>query len=383
VLNEKSVRKYDFIDTLRGLAILGVILIHTGQWIPPANPVLNTIAVDGAQGVQLFFIASALTLFLSMRSRHDNESAPVRNFFIRRFFRIAPMYYLALLFFVVVDGFSKRYFAPFGVPWYYPLLTATFLNGWRPETINSIIPGGWSISVEMTFYLFVPFLFVFLKDLKRTILFILAALVVGWLLNLLMTAVYTPRYPQADQYLVSSFTFFWFFSQLPVFGIGILVYHLFQRWKGIHDRGLGIVLLITAVFLEWAFLDTNTYGEIIPHHVMMAVGFIFVVFGLYFSNLRLLINPLTVWIGKLSFSMYLVHFALLRLLQEVIFPKGFPIGGDVGLAAGYILLSVLTVVLSVVTYHFVEKPGMDLGKALIDRLETAHASAHAPSKESQ
>jgi peptidoglycan/LPS O-acetylase OafA/YrhL len=382
-LNEKTVRKYDFIDTLRGLAILGVILIHTAQWIPPSNPVLNTIAYDGAQGVQLFFIASALTLFLSLRSRQASESKPVRNFFIRRFFRIAPMYYVALIFFVVVDGFGKRYFAPFGVPWYYPLLTATFLNGWHPETINSIIPGGWSISVEMTFYLFVPFLFVFLKDIKRTLLFIMAALLVGWLLNALMTAVYTPKYPQDDQYLVSSFTFFWFFSQLPVFGIGILTYHLFERWKGIQDRGLGIVLLIATVFVEWAFLDTSTYGELIPHHVMMALGFVFGVFGLYFSNLRLLINPVTVWIGKLSFSMYLVHFAILRLLQEVIFPKGFPIGGDLGMWAGYILIAELTVVISVVTYHYIEKPGMDLGKALINRLETAHAYAHAPSKESQ
>lgn len=369
-MNEKSVKKYAFIDALRGLAILGVILIHTSQWIPPQTYILSLIGSNGAQGVQLFFIASALTLFLSMSARQKKENSPTRNFFIRRFFRITPMYYLALVVFLLIDGLSKRYWAPNGLQWWDPVMTVFFLNGWHPELINSMVPGGWSIVVEMTFYLLVPFLFVRLKNVKSTLLFIGVTLLLGWGLNAWMTQVYTPVYPKDQQYLVSSFTFFWFFSQLPVFGIGILVYHLFQRYKTVTDRGLGFVLLLIFVFLAFAFLDTSTYQDLIPHHFLMAVAFAFLVFGMYFTNLRLLVNRATVWIGKISFSLYLVHFGMLRWLQAV-FPHGFPLAGDFGMLAGYILLTVLAIIVSAVTYNLVERPGMDLGKYIIERLETA------------
>src|SRR5512133_787814 len=134
-----SPRKYDFIDALRGLAILGVILLHTSQIIPPDSKLLKLFGDNGAQGVQLFFITSALTLFLSMGSRSHQEAAPTRNFFIRRFFRIAPMYYLALAFFFLLDGLSARYWAPHGIPWWYPVMTIFFLNGYHPVMINSVV----------------------------------------------------------------------------------------------------------------------------------------------------------------------------------------------------------------------------------------------------
>jgi peptidoglycan/LPS O-acetylase OafA/YrhL len=290
------------------------------------------------------------------------------------------MYYLALVFFTVLDGLSKRYFAPYGLQWWYPLLTLGFLNGWHPETINSVVPGGWSIVVEMTFYLLVPFLFVRLKDMKSTILFIVIALAVGWLLNQQANRIFSPIYPDKLHYMVDSFTFFWFFSQLPIFGIGILVFHLFEKYKNIRDRQLGFVLLAAAVFLEWAFLSTSTYKELIPHHFMMAVGFGFLVFGLYFSNTRILVNPVTVWIGKLSFSIYLVHFAVLRLV-DVVFPGGFPVKGNLGMFLGYLLIAEVSILISVLTYRYVEKPGISLGKSLIEKLEAAHGFSAEPTRE--
>ena len=64
-----SIKNYDFIDSLRGFAVLGVVLVHSSQWVAPVSEVLQNIASQGARGVQLFYIASALTLCLSMRER--------------------------------------------------------------------------------------------------------------------------------------------------------------------------------------------------------------------------------------------------------------------------------------------------------------------------
>ncbi len=66
-------KKLDYIDALRGLAILGVIMVHS---ISDSNLpfIVERIFGQGARGVQLFYLASAFTLFLSFSNRIDKEN---------------------------------------------------------------------------------------------------------------------------------------------------------------------------------------------------------------------------------------------------------------------------------------------------------------------
>jgi peptidoglycan/LPS O-acetylase OafA/YrhL len=92
----QEVLKFDFIDALRGYAILGVLMVHSGGFVSASSPFLTNFMALGKSGVQLFYIASALTLCMSWEFRKKHEAYPVRNFFIRRFFRIAPMFYVQM-----------------------------------------------------------------------------------------------------------------------------------------------------------------------------------------------------------------------------------------------------------------------------------------------
>lgn len=60
----------------------------------PLPTAMGQVALTGQRGVALFFIVSAFTLFLSYDNRKE-ERHPTRNFFIRRFFRLAPMAFLS------------------------------------------------------------------------------------------------------------------------------------------------------------------------------------------------------------------------------------------------------------------------------------------------
>jgi peptidoglycan/LPS O-acetylase OafA/YrhL len=129
--------RYGYIDAIRGWAILGVIAVHTSQFTNLGG-VAGWIVAQGRWGVQLFYIASALTLMLSWHHRQDG----VMPFYLRRLFRIAPMFWLAIPFFLMVNGTTKSFWAPEGIHGWQIAATALFVHGFHPRSINSVVPGG-------------------------------------------------------------------------------------------------------------------------------------------------------------------------------------------------------------------------------------------------
>ena len=83
-------KKHLYIDGLRGIAILLVLLVHNRFLVAGANyfpPNVLEVIDAGQYGVQLFFVVSAYTLMSSFYTR-KNEPFQSRNFFIRRFFAL-------------------------------------------------------------------------------------------------------------------------------------------------------------------------------------------------------------------------------------------------------------------------------------------------------
>ncbi|HWV80394.1 MAG TPA: acyltransferase [Hyphomicrobiaceae bacterium] len=179
-------KHHAYVDALRGWAIFAVLIVHTSQHVPGIEARAFWIAEEGARGVQLFFVASALTLMLSWRSR-DDGALP---FYIRRFFRIAPMFWLAIVGYYLLRGADRGFWAPGGLTWWHISLTAAFLHGWHPATITSVVPGGWSIAVEMTFYAIFPLLIVWCSTLQKACLAFVISLALLPLMNYLGFAFY-------------------------------------------------------------------------------------------------------------------------------------------------------------------------------------------------
>ena len=83
------------LDFLRGVAILAVLTIHGSKSFPVDSQWINSALRVGSFGVHLFYLVSALTMCYMWELR-SGELAPVRSFYIRRFFRIAPLFWLAI-----------------------------------------------------------------------------------------------------------------------------------------------------------------------------------------------------------------------------------------------------------------------------------------------
>jgi peptidoglycan/LPS O-acetylase OafA/YrhL len=362
-------KKFAFIDALRGLAILAVILVHAGSAVPPSSAWLATLMASGARGVQLFYIASALTLCLSWQARSAAERAPLRNFYLRRLFRIVPMFYIAIAGYLLLYGLAPRYYAPNGVEWYYVPLTALFLNGFHPETITSVVPGGWSIVVEMTFYLVLPLLIQAARSITALVVLGAITLIGARAAASLAYAVYRSAYPADQLYLVDALAELNFFSQLPVFVFGMIAWWL-QQHRAAWTRGVTAGALL---FAGWLAAMTVTGMPVTRVLAMpVAMGAVFAIGALLLERwpVALLVNPLTTTIGKLSFSMYLSHFAVLDGFAAAGISRWFTGGGNAAALAHYLLLVIATAAVSRITYVFIERPAIAAGRGVIERLET-------------
>ena len=325
----------------------------------------------GARGVQLFYVASALTLCLSWEFRSRREASPLRNFYLRRWFRIAPMFYVAIAAYVALYGLAPRTWAPNGVEWYYVPLTALFLNGYHPEMVTSVVPGGWSIVVEMTFYLVLPLLATRLRSLATLIGLVGISLVLDRAAGYAFRQIYLPMYPPSQAYLVDNFTFLNFFGQFPVFAIGMLAYGVSRRPQW-HKP---VVFAGGAAFMGWAMawpaITGATAAQMLSKHIVLGAGFAVLALALWSWPMLLFVNPVTQWIGKLSFSMYLAHFAVLDAFGVLGFSASLN-GNDGGALLHYTCVVIMTAGVSWVSYRLIERPGIDWGRRLIAHFEGQH-----------
>ena len=364
----------DFVDALRGLALLGVVLVHTGQRVTELSPRTAEVTSYGAFGVHLFFVASAFTLFLSLHRRSRSETRPTLNYFLRRVFRIAPLFWLAIPFYLVWNGAGPQYWAPHGITRMDVLATAAFVNGWNPTAINSVVPGGWSIAVEMNFYLLVPFLFTRLTNLRRCLRFFITCVAAQWALNAAMRPVFVRYLALDEQYLADLMHTLWLPTQLPVFAAGFALYYvLAPHLAGArrdtdqpsrHDRPSVGLLLATgvAVLAQLRLAPSSTFA-----------GSMFAILagGLALRPSRLLVNAATRYLGDISYSGYLVHFAVLDVADRGIRHFGaVPRDPLMHLALLYVAVLVGTIIAATATTRLIEEPARRLGRLLIASLES-------------
>jgi Predicted acyltransferases len=360
MLDTVNDKKLDYIDALRGLAITGVLFTHIG--VNSHLPLfIQKIIAGGAMGVQLFFIVSAFTLFLSLDKKIGQEKCLKLNFFLRRFFRIAPMYYLGIIYFLWQNDFTasllgdKIIASPTNI-----LANFLFLHGLSPFWINSLVPGGWTITVEMTFYCFVPYLFKKIKNAEQAFNFLLISLFIRLFSNFILNKIITIDNAELWKAYLSSYLL----NQLPIFALGIIMYFV------IKNNSAKTLFTAKNIFLSAIILMANflILKEFIPEFFLF--GIVFLILGVFLNKNRIktIVNPLFIFMGKISYSMYLVHFAVIYWLGRTEIIDHLPVNGIFKYLLRILLLFIATILIAAISYRFIEKPTQKLGKKLIQKI---------------
>jgi peptidoglycan/LPS O-acetylase OafA/YrhL len=293
-------KTFGSLDGLRAIAILAVLWHHHAE---NAVPGWN-ITKHGFLGVDLFFtISGFLIVTLLLRERRRKDSISLRDFYIRRFLRIFPPYYLVLLVagtvaFLKPGGTSSeavRHDLPYAI---------LFVSNLVP--MQSLLAITWSLSVEEQFYLIVPTIEKYAR----------------WTLPFLL--------PLA--YVLVSLPPFGAFAALPLpaffrettFGpilLGVMLAHVLDEPRSFAwvSRLVGAkfapVVALGLVFAAASYPAEEFFGwpRIVTHWAMLAL-----VASCVVREANILAPLLSLWpirrIGVVSYGIYLYHLVVMHFV---------------------------------------------------------------------
>lgn len=348
----ESQERWGTLDVLRGLAIAGVIAVHSAQISPSGIAGLDELFLRGRVGVNLFFLVSAITMCFIWKQR-ERSAHPVRNFYISRFLRIAPLFWLAIPLYLWLNGLGASYEAPFGIGLREILLTASFLHGFWPESLNSVVPGDWSIAAEMTFYLVFPIAILTFRMQARAYIWLAIGVYLGnvCLFKPAAGSYFLAHYGVANAAFVEDSLHRFFLNQFPIFLTGCFLFFTPMDRLGWRDMAL-IALWIAAAFVAERAFATREFFYLLQNLALAC----FVTLSLAFAVRSQALEKL----GQQSYAIYLIHFFV---LHEVV--AALPLRPG---ATSLVLQASLTLGISyfvaVAIHEFIEKPVHAFGKWL-------------------
>lgn len=354
--------RLDFLDTLRGLAAVYVVIYHMTLLSRPdlEPPVwLAKFVHAGGAGVTLFFVVSAFSLCYTMPFRLA-KPRPLTSFYLHRFFRIAPLFYVAVVFYLFRDVIMFDVLhAPGEV-----LSSLFFVFNLVPDWQQGFVWASWTIGVEMLFYAVFPLIYFRTKNVYDAIAWLIGSLIVWQAVTLGVS------YLPLDVDERTSILQWTVFRHLPVFMAGILAFQLLQDRLDPSDdsptrQARGRAMILGGVGLFITLLNgwlPNVFG--LPYYWQAVVG-VLLLAGLCFAPLGFVVNRVTTHLGKLSYSIYLVHPTAVYLLNPVYQRVYEHVPTTTAAFLSCFALSLAVVVaISQLTFHLVEKPGIALGRRL-------------------
>lgn len=326
------------IDGLRAVAILAVVCFH----IFPSN------MPGGFIGVDIFFVISGYLISTIIFSSLERERFSLVEFYVRRIRRIFPALIIVLVS-CLIFGWYILFADEFRQLGKHTVAGAAFIQNlilWRESGYfdssaeSKPLLHLWSLAIEEQFYIFWPLLLAYVWKKNWSFLKITASIAaVSFAVSIYMI---TTGYSAAAFY--HPYSRFW-----ELMAGGILAYavlhrpDLLEKHKEVQSV-TGFALVVSGLMLVNRNSDFPGWWALLP----VAGAFLIISAGANsWLNARLLGNPVMVWLGLISYPLYLWHWPVLVYLK-IAFVE-ISDSARIAAVAASLLLATLT-------YHFVEKP---------------------------
>jgi peptidoglycan/LPS O-acetylase OafA/YrhL len=375
--------KFPLSDGMRGIAAVSVLLVHTWLFtngfggLQPNLPNRFMVRLDAM--VAIFFMLSAFLLYRPMIAHRGGgpASPTVGDYLRRRLLRIYPPFWVVLTALAIFPGlygvFTEHWWSFYSLGYYFH---PVYADQGCPGTEGFLcgLPQVWTLTVEMTFYLVLPLYALAtamiarrydLRTWVRAELVLLACLAA---ISLLMN-----HWFRHDAWFEFSFIghIFWISLGLGMavlsaaYGHGRLevlprpIRFAAQRPGMCWAAALAIYLVTVFAFYPAPFpVAPMPSAEYLALNLLQGIGAGLLVIPIVFGNpnrgapARVLATPLLLWLGLISYGLY---------LWQVTIQVHLGVGGAEASFVPVLMLTLLIAIpLSALTYYFVERPCMKL-----------------------
>jgi len=354
-----NTKRYNSLDALRGLAALMLLVFHV-KGIPNleiTGELGKVVSFFGA-GVPLFYALSAFSLMVGY---HDILQSPggLVHFYVRRVFRILPLFYTVLIFWLFIRKFYFNTNTTFSIF----SLNYLCVFGLIPGQHEGLAWASWSIGVEVLFYIVFPLALIASRTLASSFFVFLATLAIS-------TSSQETLATFKD--IAPSFSYMAISTQIVFFGAGLFAYRLGEYLRNKISSVSQIkrpvcaevIFLLGMVFvlLYWLTPIAGWAGSFHLGPQMLAFAWILILspISIYGKLKMLAIRPLE-RAGKLSFSLYLLNPPVIFFMSQTgLFKKIYAKTGFPNLAFGMCFLIALSVlwIISQLTYNLIEQKGI-------------------------
>jgi len=386
-------QRFDGVDSLRGLAALSVIAYHVsfsfrlGSDSPWAF-LSQRLAGPPIPGVVLFFLISGFVLYrpFVLARLAGRPLPPLLPYAIRRAARILPAYWVALALVTAWLGLHEV-MSLRGAVTYFGFLQLYSTN---PSTVTGGIGPAWTLCVEVTFYALLPLLALSVRRIagagarstvrsELTMCAALALVAVGW--EVAIPAVV----PVGNAWWGTVFVLWWLPGCLDLFaaGMALAVLSASVELRG----GDPPAWLERAPWVAWMLAAISLYGASAiqtvarPHftlwwlssHELKALGaamlLVPAIFGTRGGLRRVLASRPLVWLGTISYGIYLWHLPIFDKFASRLVPHGQVVTT--------LVVTCLTLAAASASFYLVERPAQRLARAYLRRRVPAQELAIA------
>jgi len=368
---------FDFLDGVRGIAILLVVLCHAVYCNPTATSTVQffrQVTGAGTIGVPIFFVLSGFVIFHPFYKLREKDSCAwvLPGYARRRILKIAPPFLmsLALLSGLYLVQFRDLSYISEGLEWFVGLPNHS-LRSLASNRFNGPL---WSLVVEVQFYFILPFLLLATRGLSAR----QTTYAIGGILIVIPMLIRSLTLPAAYDPLLSVLLERRFPCHLDYFGWGILFCGIFNSpGHHIHARKswawagyIGLYGIIPTMFLiAWLGPLMNHHPLIrteIYHGLTSIVAFmiLFFIFNTDSKGVCFLSSPLLRFTGLISYEWYLLH-------EPAIFFSRWWFGSAQSSPLRYAAILSLplfsTFLISALIYQFYSIPIIKFGRSKIHR----------------
>ena len=351
---------------LRGIAAIFVLFSHITQayqntYTGELNSSffnLNLTAL-GNVGVALFFTLSGCTLYLSSYNTSFRTRLDWINFYLKRFFRVWPLFAISLLIYIIAGivlydkiipyddtWFATQFIKPYSIYDVLSYLSFTFNLTGPSSLFNNAF---WSLPVEFQYYLILPILIVFIR--KHGGLSVIGFIIASHII-----------YKLNFDFIHSNLVFRLFFT----FSCGVYIGYLFKRVR-INIPSFFTYFVTLALLVSLLFLNSEVISKYnLPSEWIIYGAFSICIVSLCIFtefNIPSYVRDLLEFCGDISYSLYLFH-NLIIAIGVLIFINYNSTLAPYKFIFLLLFSSSISIILSWLSYIYLEKYFINTGKKL-------------------